>query len=228
MVGQARRLVASVVCAPVVEQHAARVAVVELRLLLAIDCRYLYGAFLQSFGNGEGEVTDVKLIDGNGLAVDSQRERRVGVVDEIVTIDGDLLTTRCPLIAHTVDVRAGYQHLEVVGGGIVGIVNHEDFVEHLIGNLPRYGDNHRVVGDEAWDELGLLVVEKHLGDAAQVLAHDTDVVVHIGAGQDGVGTLNIHRAYIADNRCTTADLILVRLVFASCEAYHGEGSHGQA
>ena len=49
-----------------------------------------------------------------------------------------------------------------------------------------------MVSHQTRNELGFLVVEEHLCDTAQVLSHDADAVVHVSAGQDGVGTLNIH------------------------------------
>ena len=198
MVGKSGRNVTSIEGSPVIEQHTIGVTIVELRLHLAIDGRYLNRAFRQSAGNGEGDVTDVKLLNVNLPAADRQGERRVGIVNEVVTVDGSLFASLCPLVAHVVDGGAGHQHLEVVGRGVVGVVNHENLVVHHTGNLTRYGDNHRIIGNETGNQLGLLVVEEHLGDATEVLTYDTDVVVHVGTRQQRVGTLYIHGAYVAD------------------------------
>ena len=146
----------------------------------------------------------------------------VQVVYEVVSINSGLFSGFCPLVAHVVDVGTGNEHLEIVSGRVVRVVDHEDFVVHHVGDLSGNGYNHGVVSHQTRNELGFLVVEEHLCDTAQVLSHDADAVVHVSAGQDGVGTLNIHGTYVADGWRSLADLIFVRLVLAGCKS-HGCG-----
>ena len=126
-------------------------------------------------------MTDIKLLNRHSVAINGESEWCVRIVNEVVTIDGSLLTTLSPLIAHVVDRWTRYQHLKVVSGGIVSVVDHKDLIEHLTRNLTRHSHNHGVVGDQTWHQLSLLIVEEHLGDTTKVLTYNTDIVVHVSA-----------------------------------------------
>ena len=93
-------------------------------------------------------MADVKLLDRHCVAIDSELEWSVRIIYEVIAIDGCLFATLCPFVAHVVDCRTRYQHLEVVGCGVVRVVDHKDLVEHLTRNLTWYSHNHRVVGNQ--------------------------------------------------------------------------------
>ena len=128
-------------------------------------------------------MADVKLVDRNIGTTNGQREWGVGVVNEVVTVDGSLLASLCPLIAHVVDRRSGNEHLEVVLCNLAVLVVHENLVVNNIRDITRNGNNQGVVSNQTRNQLGFLVVEIHLDDAAQVVTNDADTVVHIGTGQ---------------------------------------------
>ena len=69
---------------------------------------------------------------------------------------------------------------------------------------------------------GRLVVEVHLDDAPQVVAHDGDGVAHVGARDQGVGGRQVRRADVVDDRFSIRDLVAVRLVHASGDDKPGQ------
>ena len=184
MVGQTSGSRAGIVSTPVVKQDTTGVTVVELRLLLTIHSGNLHRAFADTCRHREGQVTDVELVNVNLGTINGQCERRVGIIHEVVAIDGSLLASLSPFVAHVVDRRTRNQHLEVVRRGVVRVVDHEDLVEYLIGNLSRNSHNHRVVGDQTGNQFGFLVVEEQLGDTAEVVTNDTDIIVHISTCEE--------------------------------------------
>ena len=78
----------------------------------------------------------------------------------------------------------------------------------------------------AYMDNNICIVGENLRSITKMFFNDnTDVIVHVGTCQERVGTLNIHRAYIADSWCTIADLILVRLILAgSKDCREGQGT----
>ena len=153
--------------------------VVELCLLLTIYGCNLDRTFLHPFWDSECKVADVIILNGHFSTVDGQRQWCIRIIHEIVSIDGSLLTGFSPLIAHVVDAWSRHQNLEVISGGIVVIVDHKDLIKHLTRNLTRHGHDHGIVGNQAWHQLGLLIIEKHLGDASQILTNYADIIVHV-------------------------------------------------
>ena len=127
-------------------------------------------------------------------------------------------------ILHGKNGRTGDQHLEVHFHGVGVLGDEVHLVAHLAGDLVGNVHQQGVIGDVAVVQGGLLVVEQELVHTGEVVTHQADAVAHIGAGEQGVCSCGLHRAYIVHGGFTVGEAETVRFILTRSEAHSGHQS----
>ena len=175
-----------------VEEDVAVVLVDELRPALAVDTLHTDPSALCAGRYGEGDAVLGNRPDvghGQRAVIELHLQRLVGILDEVVARQRHLVSGGGILAAHGRHHGRRHDDMEVVGGGVAGLVDHVDLVGHGSGNVLRDVHQQGVVRDVTGVEECLLVVEEQLADAAQVVSDEADGGLEVALRDDGVGAL---------------------------------------
>ena len=176
-----------------VEQHAARVQVVEGGSGSTVDGRHVNGAFFCTFRHDETDrgLRNIGKFGDCHIAGEYHFQRYIGIVHEIVARDAHFRAGRSIFARHGRQGRSRNCHAEVIFHGLSATGHHVYFV----GDFGGYGSwniyQYRVVCHVTVVQDGLLVIEVQFVDAAQVFTHQADGSAGGGSRYQGVGRSRI-------------------------------------